>query len=115
MGQGKVKVIINWPTPKRILEVETDASGIVIGVVLSQKGKPLSYYSEKLNQAKQKYSSYDREFYVIIQTLKKQRQKVRYTLKEELRATEYEEATHEGLYTGDEQSFETDVKIEKDE
>ena len=28
------------------------------------------YFSEKVNDAKQKYSSYDKEFYVIVQALK---------------------------------------------
>ena len=36
-------------------------------------------------------------------------------LKEELREIEYEEETHKGFYTGDEQSFEAIVNIEKDE
>ena len=43
------------------------------GVVLSQEGKPIAYFSEKLNKVKKKYSSYDKFFYAIIQTLKKWR------------------------------------------
>jgi hypothetical protein len=31
----------------------------------------VEYYSEKLDDAKLKYSTYDKEFYAIIQTLKK--------------------------------------------
>ena len=45
-------------------------SGSAIGAVLSQEGKPIAYFSEKLNNAK-KYSAYDHEFYVIVQALKK--------------------------------------------
>ena len=33
----------------------------------------ITYFSEKLNEAKIKYSTYDKEFYAIIQALKKWR------------------------------------------
>ena len=33
-----------------------------IGVVVSQEEKPIAYFSEKLNEARQKYSVYDKEF-----------------------------------------------------
>ena len=46
---------------------------MAIGVVLSQEGKPIAYYSEKLNDARKKYSSYDKEFYALVQALKKWR------------------------------------------
>ena len=42
-----------------------------MGVVLSQEQRPVEYFSEKLNEAKQRYSSYDKELYVSIQDLKK--------------------------------------------
>jgi hypothetical protein len=48
-------------------------SGVEIGVVLRQDNRPIVYLSEKLNESKKKYSTYDKEFYSIIQALKKWR------------------------------------------
>ena len=50
--------------------MDCDASGSTTGSMLSQEGKPIAYFSEKLNDAK-KYSIYDKEFYAIVQALKK--------------------------------------------
>lgn len=51
--------------------MECDNSGIAIGVFLIQESKPIAYNSEKLNDAKNKYSSYDKEFYALVQDMKK--------------------------------------------
>ena len=41
------------------LQVRCDSSGIAIGAILSKDDRPIAYFSEKLNDAKHKYSSYD--------------------------------------------------------
>jgi hypothetical protein len=46
---------------------------VAIGAILSQVDKLVAYFSEKPNDAKMKYSTYDKEFYFIIQALKKWR------------------------------------------
>jgi len=42
-----------------------------MGVVLNQEKREITYFSENLNEEKHKYFSYDKEFYAIIQALKR--------------------------------------------
>ena len=64
---------MDLPDFNEVFQVECDASGSVIGVVLVQEGKPITFFSEKLNDAKKKYFVYDQELYAIVQALKQWR------------------------------------------
>ena len=62
--------ILRLPDFNKLFDVATDASGTGIGIVLLQDTHPVSYFSEKLNDAKGRYSNYDRELYAVVQALK---------------------------------------------
>lgn len=44
-----------------VFEVEIDATMVGVGVVLSQEGKLIEYYNEKLSEAQQKRVTYEEE------------------------------------------------------
>ena len=62
--------ILVLPNFSQVFELHTDASKVAIGGVLSQGGRPVAYFSEKLAEAKTRYTTYDLEFYAVVQAIK---------------------------------------------
>ena len=63
------EIVLRYPDFTKVFEVACDASSIGICIVLSQGGHPITFFSEKPNDAKRRYSTYDKEFYAIMQSL----------------------------------------------
>eukprot|EP00253_Pinus_taeda_P025572 PITA_25572 len=60
-------LVLALPDLQQPFEVETDASNYAIEAVLTQHGHPMAYHSETLLDTVQKYRTYDKEMYSIVQ------------------------------------------------
>ncbi|GJR23773.1 putative mitochondrial protein [Tanacetum coccineum] len=94
---SKIQAMQDWPVPTNIKQlrgflgltgyyrrfvkgytvegvvIETDASGVGIGVVLQQQGHPIAYLSKTLATKHQSLSAYEKELLVVVMVLQKWR------------------------------------------
>ena len=62
-------LVMRLPNFSNVFEVTCETLGLAIGGVLSQENHPVAYFSEKLTDARQRYSTYDKKFYAVVQAL----------------------------------------------
>ena len=63
-------VFMHYPNPNKPFELYTDASDYQMGAVIMQEGKPIAYWSRKLNAAQKNYSVVEKEMLSIVHCLK---------------------------------------------
>jgi RNase H-like domain found in reverse transcriptase len=64
------EVQLSYPIFEEGFDIHTDASDTQLGAVISQNGKPIAFYSCKLNDAQKCYTTTERELLAIVETLK---------------------------------------------
>ena len=62
--------LLAFPNFAKPFTIHTDASKVQLGAVISQDGKPIAFYSRKLNPAQTRYTTTERELLSIVETLK---------------------------------------------
>ena len=64
------EVLKGCPDFNAPFEIHTDASKLQLGAVISQKGKPIAFYSKKMNSSQQCYTTTEKELISVVETLK---------------------------------------------
>ncbi|CAJ1935329.1 unnamed protein product [Cylindrotheca closterium] len=63
-------IMMCYPNPNKPFEIYTDAPDHQMGAVIMQGGKPVAYWSRKLNAAQRNYSVMEKEMLAVVHCLK---------------------------------------------
>jgi RNase H-like domain found in reverse transcriptase len=61
--------LLTYPNFKKLFEIHTDASKVQLGACISQEGRPVAFYSRKINSDQTHYTTTERELLSIVETL----------------------------------------------
>jgi RNase H-like domain found in reverse transcriptase/Integrase zinc binding domain len=64
------ETLLTFPDFSQEFEIHTDASKLQLGACISQNGKPVAFYSRKLQPAQTRFTTTERELLSIVETLK---------------------------------------------
>ena len=64
------ETLLTFPDFNKKFHIFTDASKYQLGAVIMQDDKPIAFYSRKMNQAQQRYTTGEQELLSIVETLK---------------------------------------------
>jgi len=64
------ETLLTYPDFSKEFEIHTDASKLQLAACISQDGKPIAFYSRKLQPAQTRYTTTERELLSIVETLK---------------------------------------------
>ena len=64
------EAMLTYPDFKKPFHIYTDASNYQLGSVIMQEGKPLAFYTRKMNKAQARYTTGEQELLSIVETLK---------------------------------------------
>ena len=65
--------VLTLPNFNLAFELHSDASKTGIGAILSQEGKPVAFFSEKIGGSRERYNTYEVELYAVMQAIKQWR------------------------------------------
>ena len=64
------ETLLTYPDWSKTFDIHTDASDFQLGAVISQEGRPIAFFSRKLNAAQLTYTTTEKELFSIVECCK---------------------------------------------